>query len=419
MTGRIRARSTLSGVTPPYDVQELRRRFPALSRVVDGLPAVYLDGPAGTQVPEMVIDSVGEALVMAASNVGGSFQASHDSEAVVATARGAGADLVGGDPSEIVFGPNMTTLTFSISRAMAVDWSEGDNVVLSRLDHDANIAPWVRAANDRGVEVRFARLRPDDVSLDLEHLEDLLDGRTRLVAVTGCSNAFGSLVDVPRVAEAARRVGARSYVDAVHLAAHERIDVASLGCDLVVCSAYKFFGPHVGVLWGRTDVLDQIDAYKVRPAPDRPPGRFETGTPSFPLLAGVAAAVDHLASIGGGPDRVARLDDAFARTSAHEATLGERFLAGLPAGVRVWGPQTMEGRVSTFSISVPGRTAGDAAAELGRRGIFTWAGHHYAVEPMAALGVLESGGLLRIGLGATTTEAEVDRTLAVLHELAG
>jgi cysteine desulfurase family protein (TIGR01976 family) len=400
-------------------VQELRRRFPALSRVVEGLPAAYLDGPAGTQVPEAVIDAIGEALVMAASNVGGAFQASHDSEAAVAAARGAGAELVGGEPAEIVFGPNMTTLTFSISRAMAVGWSEGDNVVVSRLDHDANITPWVQAANDRGVEVRFARLRPDDVSLDLDHLEDLLDGRTRLVAVTGCSNAFGSLVDVARVAEAARRVGARSYVDAVHLAAHARIDVASLGCDLLVCSAYKFYGPHVGVLWGRSEVLESIEAYKVRPAPDRPPGRFETGTPSFPLLAGMAAAVDHLASIGEGPDRTARLDDAFARTSAHEAALGGRFLAGLPAGVRVWGPPSMEGRVATFAMAVAGHSPSATAAELGRRGIFTWAGHHYAVEPMAALGLLDSGGLLRIGLGATTTEGEVDRALAALHEMTG
>jgi cysteine desulfurase family protein (TIGR01976 family) len=380
-------------------VQELRRRFPALSRVVEGLPAAYLDGPAGTQVPEAVIDAIGEALVMAASNVGGAFQASHDSEAAVAAARGAGAELVGGEPAEIVFGPNMTTLTFSISRAMAVGWSEGDNVVVSRLDHDANITPWVQAANDRGVEVRFARLRPDDVSLDLDHLEDLLDGRTRLVAVTGCSNAFGSLVDVARVAEAARRVGARSYVDAVHLAAHARIDVASLGCDLLVCSAYKFYGPHVGVLWGRSEVLESIEAYKVRPAPDRPPGRFETGTPSFPLLAGMAAAVDHLASIGEGPDRTARLDDAFARTSAHEAALGGRFLAGLPAGVRVWGPPSMEGRVATFAMAVAGHSPSATAAELGRRGIFTWAGHHYAVEPMAALGLLDSGGCCGSGWG--------------------
>ncbi|MFO7548969.1 MAG: cysteine desulfurase-like protein [Acidimicrobiia bacterium] len=406
-------------MTPSYDLPELRRRFPAHSRVVDGIPAAYLDGPAGTQVPESVIEAVGQAMVMAASNVGGSFQASRDSEAVVEAARRAGADLVGGDPAEIVFGPNMTTLTFAMSRAIAAGWSEGDNVVVTRLDHDANITPWVRAAADRGVDVRFARIRPDDVTLDLDHLETLLDGRTRLVAVTGCSNAFGSLVDVARVSAAARRVGALSYVDAVHLAAHMRIDVASLGCDLLVCSAYKVYGPHVGVLWGRAEVLEAIDAYKVRPAPAGPPGRFETGTPSFPLLAGVAAAVDHLASIGEGGDRAARLDDAFERTSLHEAALGLRFLAGLPDGVRMWGPPSMEGRVATFSMAVEGLAPQEAAAELGRRGIFTWAGHHYAVEPMAALGLLDSGGLLRIGFGATTTEAEVDRALTALDQLAG
>lgn len=403
---------------PSYDLAALRSRFPAFARRVDGEPAAYFDAPAGTQVPEPVIEAVGAAMVEAASNVGGPFAASRDSGAVVEGARRAAGDLVGGRPGEIVLGPNMTTLTFSMSRAIAAGWRSGDRIVLSRLDHDANITPWARAAGERGVEVAFARLRPDDVTLDLDHLESLVDERTRLVAVTGASNAFGSLVDVPRVAAAARRVGALSFVDAVHLAPHAHIDVAALGCDMLVCSAYKFFGPHVGVLWGRSDLLESIDPYRLRPAPTRSPGKFETGTPSFALLAGLEAAVDHLASVGEGADRRSRLSDAYRRTVAHETGLGGAFLEHLPEGVRVWGRPSMEGRVPTFALEVVGRDPGEVAAELGRRGLFAWAGHYYAWEPMQALGLLERGGLVRVGFVATTTSDEVDRLVGALAELA-
>ncbi len=396
------------------DVIALRNRFPAIS--ASGAPA-FLDGPAGTQVPEAVVEAIATALVSSASNVGGEFAASRASGRVVRDARRAAADFVGGSPSEIVFGPNMTSLTFAFSRAVANEWGSGDRIVLSQLDHDANVTPWVRAAEERGVEVRFARIDPDDVTLDLDHLESLVDARTRLVAVTACSNAFGSLVDVARVARAAHSVGALCFVDAVHLAPHQRIDAASLGVDALVCSAYKFFGPHVGILWGRRELLERLPAYRVRPAPSAPPGKFETGTPSFAMLAGVTAAIDHLASLGDGEDRAQRLDDAFALTNTHEAGLGRRFLAGLPSGVRVWGRPSMEGRVTTFAVSVGGRSAGEVASALGMRGINVWAGHYYAVEPMSALGLLESGGLVRIGFVNTSILEEVDMVNDALGSL--
>jgi cysteine desulfurase family protein (TIGR01976 family) len=393
------------------DVAELRSRFPALA----SSRAVFVDGPAGTQVPRAVIDTVATGLETAASNVGAAWPPSARSGEVVAAARWAAADLLGGAPDEIAFGPNMTTITFAVSRALAAGWGPGDRIVLSGLDHDANVAPWVRAAADRGVEAVFAGIDPADVTLDLDHLESLVDHRTRLVAVTGCSNAFGSRVDLARVAAAAHAVGALCYVDGVHLAPHVRIDVAALDVDMLVCSAYKFYGPHVGVLWGRRQVLAGIDAYKVRPAPTDPAGKFETGTPSFALLAGVEAAVGHIASLGEGGDRPARLDDAYRRVAAHERALGERFIAGLPERVTLWGPPTMDGRVSTFAISIDGLDAATASVRLGERGIYTWAGHYYAVEPMTRLGLL--GGLVRIGLVAYTTEDEVDRVLEALAEL--
>ena len=409
--------TTASVARMAFDVSHLRSRFPALARTVDGRPAVYMDGPAGTQVPQSVIDAVSGAMVTASSNVGGSFDASLDSAAVVERARRAAADLVGGSQNEIVFGPNMTTLAFAFSRALARQWGPGDRIVVSRLDHDANVTPWVRAAAERGAEVVFADIDTTDVTLDLGHLASVVDERTRLVAVTGASNAFGSLVDISRVSEIAHASGAICFVDAVHLAPHRRIDVEAMGCDLVVCSAYKFYGPHVGILWGRYDLLNSVDAFKVRPAPSAPPGRFETGTPSFALLAGVEAAVDHLASVGEGSDRRARLDDAYGAVVEHERQLGRRFLDGLPPTVRLWGRPDMTGRVATFAVEVAGRTASEVAAVLGERGIFVWDGHYYAVEPMSRLGLLDSGGLVRIGFVQTTTEHEVDRLLEELAAL--
>jgi cysteine desulfurase family protein (TIGR01976 family) len=267
-----------------------------------------------------------------------------------------------------------------------------------------------------GVEVDFANI-DDDASLDLDHLETLITNRTRLVAVTACSNAFGSLVDVTRVAASALRVGAVSYIDAVHLAPHRLIDVAAIGCDFLVCSSYKFFGPHLGVLWGKREHLERLPAFRVRPAPDVGPARWETGTSPFELLAGFGAAVDYLASIGWGGDRRGALEAAFREVKSYEDEIGDRFLRGLPDRVRVVGHHSMEGRVPTFAVEVEGMSAPEVAKRMGEQNIAVWAGHHYAVEPMARLGFLDRGGLTRIGLLHLTTGSEVDAALAGLAAL--
>ncbi|HEU4750521.1 MAG TPA: cysteine desulfurase-like protein, partial [Acidimicrobiia bacterium] len=289
------------------DVDALRAEFPALAG-----RQIFLDGPAGTQVPNPVIRAINEALTRSMSNVGGQFPSSRRSEEVVARAREAGADLVNGSLHEIVFGQSMTSLTFAMSRALAETWKEGDRIILSAIDHDANITPWVRAAASKGVLVDFVDFDRETTALDLDQLESMIDERTRLVAVTGCSNAFGTTVDIARVARAAKAVGALTFVDAVHLAPHRRIDVEAIDCDFLVCSSYKFFGPHLGIMWARADHLERLPAFKVRPAPDQGPARWETGTAPFELLAGFTAAVDYLASLGWGADRRGALDAAFA-----------------------------------------------------------------------------------------------------------
>ncbi len=341
------------------DVEALRSEFPALTAA-----QIFVDGPAGTQVPGRVISAVSDALMRSMSNVGGDFASSRRSDTTVAAARTAASDLVGGRPDEVVFGPNMTSLTFAFSRSLAEEWKPGDRVVLSGLDHDANVTPWVRAAASVGAEVVFADVK-DDATLDLDHMVSLIDERTRLVAVTACSNAFGSLVDVSRVTSAARQVGALTFVDAVHFAPHRFIDVNAIGCDFLVCSSYKFFGPHLGILWGRRHHLERLPAFKVRPAPDVGPARWETGTPPFELLAGFSAAVDYLASLGWGGDRRGALEAAFREIGAYEASLGRRFLDGLPDRVKVVGLTTSEGRVPTFSVDVNGLERGRSVQATG------------------------------------------------------
>jgi cysteine desulfurase family protein (TIGR01976 family) len=393
------------------DVEALRAEFPALAG-----EQIFLDGPAGTQVPNRVIAAITNVLTTSMSNVGGPFASSHRSSDTVAAARQAGADLVGSHPDQIVFGPNMTSLTFAVSRALAEGWREGDRVVLSGLDHDANITPWVRAAAGKGVEVALANVRAD-ATLDIDHLESLIDDRTRLVAVTACSNAFGTLVDVGRVARAAHRVGALAFVDAVHFAPHRFIDVEQMDCDFLVCSAYKFFGPHLGLLWGRADLISDLPAFKVRPAPDTGPARWETGTPAIELLAGFEAAVDYIASIGWGGDRRGALESAFSEIRAQEELLGKRFVAGLPERAKVIGPVTMENRVPTFSVDIEGIDAAEASSRLGERWIATWAGNFYALEPMRRLGFDEKGGLIRIGFLHINIEDEVDAVLEAIRAL--
>ena len=410
-------------MTVPLDPEAVRALFPALGRTLDGRQVAYLDGPGGTQVPETVIDAIADYLRQGGSNLGGGFASSHASERIVTGARDAVADLMGTDPAAVAFGQNMTSLTFALSRALARTWSRGDRVVVTQLDHDANVTPWVVAAEEHGVEVDRARIRIEDGTLDYDHLESLLGERTRLVAVTAASNALGTVVDVARVAEAAHRVGAVVYVDAVHFTPHHRVDLATLGADLLVASAYKFFGPHTGVLAGRLQLLDEIDAYRLRPAPEDPPGKWETGTQSFESLAGVTAAVDYLASLGriagGSGDRRTLLDAAMAAVTDHEdPTLPS--LSRQPRDL-AWCPSPRPGGVAprcpTFALEVEGLHPDDVVIALADRGVFAWAGHYYAIEPMKALGVLDRGGLVRIGFVHTTTEAEVDRVLEELQTI--
>jgi cysteine desulfurase family protein (TIGR01976 family) len=404
-------------MTASYDLSAVRRRFPALRRSDNGVAAAYLDGPGGTQVPLAVIDAMSTVLSEGVSNLGGDFGASLDAERITGEARAAMARFFNADPDEIVFGQNMTSLTFAMSRALARTWESGDSIVLTSLDHDANFTPWDMAADDSGVYVRVAEFDPATGLLEPESVIDLIDDTTRLVAVCLASNALGTIVDVASIVSAAHEAGALVYVDAVHAAPHRLLDVEALGCDFLVASSYKFYGPHTGALYGRSELLAALDAYRVRPAPSDGPGKWETGTQSFESLAGVTAAVGHIASLGDGEGRDA-LVSAFEAVTAHERSLGRRFLDGISGLDRVtlYGvPEMNDRRVTTFAVAVGDSTPQEVAAELARKGIYVWAGHYYAVNVMDRLG--QPDGLVRIGFCHYNTPEEVDRALDALAAL--
>ncbi len=411
---------------PNLNPHALRAQFPALGRTVGPYPAVFLDGPGGTQSPTRVIDAMAGYLRRGSSNHGGPFLTSREADATAEAARHAMRDLLNAHrPEEIVFGQNMTSLTFSLSRAIAQTWQPGDEIIVTRIDHDANISPWLRAAEDRGVAVRWLDFDPTDCTLALDALPGLLTERTRLVAINYASNAVGTISDVARVVALAHGVGALTYVDAVHYAPHDVIDVQALDCDFLACSVYKFFGPHTGVLYGKYKWLDRLNAYKVRPAADEPPGKWETGTQSYESLSGVTAAVDYLADLGGadGPRRE-RLVRGMAAIKAYEAELSEHFLRGATGvpGLRVYGITDVESlarRTPTFAIALAGHAPEDVAAWLGERGFFVWHGHYYAIAVMERLGTLDRGGLVRVGFVHYNTIEEIDRLLAALRQLAG
>ena len=381
------------------DVGAVRARFAALRR---GL--AFFDGPGGTQVPDEVIDAIAGYLRSANANVGGPYETSRQTEALIAEARLAAAGFLGSAAEEVVFGANMTTLNFALTRAAARDFERGDEIVVTRLDHDANVAPWLELGYDMGLTVRFADI-DDECRLDLHDLERQLSERTRVVAFPVASNAVGTLVDVQRLTEIAHGAGALAWADAVHYAPHGPIDVAAWGVDVLICSPYKFFGPHLGVAFARSELLERWRPYKVRPAPDEPLGhRFETGTLPHELLAGFVAAVAYVRSIG------------WEAIVAHERELGERLLAGLPGSCRLLGPPTMEGRVPTFAFTVEERTPRDVATTLGERDIAVWHGNYYALEVMRRLG-LEDGGAVRAGIVHYNTAEEVDRLLEELERV--
>jgi cysteine desulfurase family protein (TIGR01976 family) len=382
------------------DVAAVRTRFSALQR-----PLAFFDGPGGTQTPDEVIDAVAGYLRDANANLGGRFETSRRSEALVEQARTRGAAFLGCSPEEIVLGANMTTLNFALSRTAAREWRAGDEIVVTRLDHDANVSPWLELGRDLGLVVRFADIR-DDTTLDLDDLEAQLSVRTRVVAFPWASNAVGTLVDVARVAELAHEAGALAWVDAVHYAPHGPIDVAAAGADIVICSPYKFYGPHLGIAFGRADVLERWRPYKVRPAASEPLGhRFETGTLPHELLAGFVACTDYLDSLG------------WEALVAHERDLGDRFLEGLPDRCRVYGLPTMDGRVPTFALTIEGIAPADAAGGLAARDLAVWHGNYYALEVMKRLGLDEAGGAVRVGIVHYNTADEVDRLLAGLETI--
>jgi cysteine desulfurase family protein (TIGR01976 family) len=410
-----------------FPIDQVRAQFPALSRTDHGVPRIYFDAPGGTQACRPAIAAMTRHLEEGSANSGGAFATSVETDALSTAAHEAAADLLGAEAGDIAFGPNMTTLTLSVSRALARTWQEGDEVIVTRLDHDANVAPWLLAARDAGAIVRWIDIDPGAGTLRLDQLPSLLSRRTRLVAVGGASNALGTLTDVAAVASAVKaNSDALVYVDAVQSVPHVPTDVRALGCDFLACSPYKFFGPHQGVLWAKPEVAASLEAYKVRPATIDPPAhRFETGTQSFEGQAGILGTIDYLEWLGRliAPEapnsRRAALVAAMQGCTVYEREIGERLLAGFRAipGLRLYGPPTMEGRVPTFGFTLEGHHPDAVAAHLAARNIFAWSGSFYAVEPVERLGLADKGGLVRVGLCHYSTAGEVDALLAALDDL--
>jgi cysteine desulfurase family protein (TIGR01976 family) len=417
---------------PAFDADALRSEFPALARERDGRPVAFLDGPGGTQVPQRVIDAVAGYLRDMNANAGGAFETSERSDAMVEEAHAAVADFLGAtSPDEIKFGYNMSTLTLHIGRSIGATLGPGDEIVVTTLDHEANVSTWKAMAADRGVTVKTADIRTDDVTLDIESLESQLGPRTRLVAIGYASNAVGSVNPVREIVARAHEVGALAYVDAVAFAPHGPIDVGALDADFLVCSAYKWFGPHLGALYGKAEVLERLPAFKVRPAHDR----FETGTAAFESIAGTLAATDYLRDVGrsygdvaGAPgaehasERRRELVAGMTAIQAYERDLVTRLIDGLEAidGVAIHGitdRAAFASRVPTVSISIEGHHPRAAAEILGRAGIYVWDGDFYATSLIERLGKAEAGGLLRLGLVHYNTASEVDRVLEAIADL--
>jgi cysteine desulfurase family protein (TIGR01976 family) len=387
----------------------VRARFPALAG-----EAAYLDGPGGSQTPFEVIEAMADYLRNSNANLGGAFATSAATDRIVERARDALAEFTGGEPEGIAFGANMTTLNFLLAHAVARTLSPGDEIVVTQLDHDANISPWLLIADDHDLVVRHAPIDMTEMTLDEDAACELIGERTRVVAFTLASNAVGSIPDAERIAAAAHEVGALAWADAVHLAPHRRLRAREWGIDVLLCSPYKFFGPHLGVAAIRPDLAETLPADRVRPASERPCGhRFETGTQSHEAIAGALAAVGYLRSLGDGD-----LDVAFDRIAAHEDELAVRFLEGLPEAIELYGTRSVERRTPTFCFNLPGRRPREVAERLAEREIYVWDGDYYAFEPIRALGLGESGGAVRAGFLHYTTVEEVDRLLEALTDLA-
>ena len=406
--------------TPVADVETIRGHFPALARRHNGHPVAYLDGPGGTQVPRMVVDRMSDYLLGHNANTHWNYPTSAETDALIEESRKALADFVNGAPEEISFGANMTTITFHVARALGRAWDDGDDVVITELDHHANVAPWRALARERGVNIVVARMRPEDGSLDLDDLERKIGGRTRVVAIGAASNALGTMVDIPRVAAMARAHGALVFVDAVHYAPHMLVDVKALDCDFLVCSAYKFYGPHIGVLWARRDIVERLDVPKLDPAPDTSPERLETGTQNHEGIVGAGAAVEYLASLARDASQPRRRALVETYRALHErgAELFDRLWDGLGEieGVKCFGLPPGAQRSPTVSFRVAGMPSDAVAGALAQRGLFVSHGDFYAATVIERLGV-RPDGVVRVGCSIYTTREEIDRVLVTLQEL--
>ena len=460
---------TVEKIVPTLDLTSIRAQFPSLSQTVNGHSAAFLDGPGGTQVPQRVIDAIANYLRRDNANTGGAYATSRRTDTMIAEARAAMADFLHCAADEVAFGPNMTTLTYAMSRAIGRDFRPGDEIVLTRLDHDANVSPWLAMAEDHGVTVRWAEIHDEDCTLDMADFASKINSNTKLVAAGYASNAVGTINPVKEIVRLAHAVGALAYIDAVHYTPHGLIDVAALDCDFLVCSTYKFFGPHMGVLFGKREHLKRFHPYKVRPNTNAIPNCWEWGTLNHECIAGIAACVEYIADLGRGltngatngltdgttsmrvphpfdklragssrsskggngeadtsgiSERRAAIEAAYAAIHEHERTLLERIMTGLKKipGLKIYGitdPARFDERCATLAIRIPGHTPLELATQLGDRGFFTWDGNYYALNLTEHLDVEKSGGFLRIGLAHYNTAEEVDRLLAALREIVG
>jgi len=418
--------STQQELSNALDLSWIRNQFPSLAQTVNGQPAVFFDGPGGTQVPQRVIDAIAHYLNRDNANTCGAYSTSRHTDATIAAARAAMADFLNCDPDEIIFGPNMTTLTYDISRAIGRELGPGNEIVLTHLDHDANVSPW-RALEERGASVRFVDVRTEDCTLDMNDLKHKITGHTRLVAAGYASNAVGTINNVKEIVRLARQAGALSYIDAVHYAPHGPIDVRALDCDFLVCSTYKFFGPHMGVLYGKREHLKRVQPYKVRANTNAIPNRWEWGTLNHECIAGITACVDYLADLGrrtdpGAANRRAALLAAYSAIRSYERSLVERLIRGLLAipKLKLYGiadASRFDQRCPTVALRMQGHTPLQLATKLGDRGFFTWDGNYYALNLTERLDVEKTGGFLRIGLAHYNTAEEVERFLVALREI--
>jgi len=415
----------------PVDLAHIRAQFPALAQTVNGHLAAFLDGPGGTQVPQRVIDAISGYLRSDNANTGGAYATSRHTDAMIAGARAAMADFLHCAADEVVFGANMTSLTFAISHAIGRDFHPGDEILVTRLDHDANVSPWLAVAEDRRLTVRWAEINEADCTLDMRDLASKINSKTKLVAVGYASNAVGTINPVNEIIRLAHAAGALAYIDAVHYAPHGLIDVADLDCDFLVCSTYKFFGPHMGVLFGKREHLQRLRPYKVRPNTNAIPNCWEWGTLNHECIAAITACVEYIADLGrrAQPDvatRRAAIESAYRAIQAHESTLMTRLISGLnkiPA-LKIYGitdPARFDERCPTLAIRAINQTTDTTplalATKLGERGFFTWDGNYYALNLTEQLDVEKSGGFLRIGLVHYNTVEEVDGLLAALGEI--